>query len=103
MHDGNADKGSKSITFTPNLPSDGAYDVYLKWTQYRNRATNVPVEIVSASGKEALTVNQREKGGWVKIATGKFKAGNSSSLTISNKDTDGHVIADAVRWVPAGK
>jgi hypothetical protein len=103
VHDGNEEKGSKSITFTPNLPSDGAYDVYLKWTKYRNRATNVPVEIVSASGKETVTVNQREKGGWVKIATGKFKAGNSSSLTISNKDTDGHVIADAVRWVPAGK
>lgn len=103
VHDGNAGKGSKSITFTPNLPTDGSYDVYLKWTQNRNRATNVPVEIVSASGKETVTVNQREKGGWVKIATGKFKAGNTNSLTISNKDTDGHVIADAARWIPVGQ
>lgn len=103
LHDGNADKGMKSITFTPDLPSDGTYDVYLKWTQNKNRATNVPVEIVGAAGKETVTVNQREKGGWVKIASGKFKAGNSSSLTISNKGTDGHVIADAVRWVPVGK
>lgn len=103
VHDGNAEKGSKSITFAPNLPSDGAYDVFLKWTQNRNRATNVPVEIISASGKQTVTVNQREKGGWVKIATGNFKAGNSGSLTISNKDTDGHVIADAARWVPVAK
>jgi thioredoxin reductase len=103
LHDGDADKGAKSITFTPNLPADGTYDVYLKWTQNRNRATNVPVEIVTASGKETVTVNQREKGGWVKIATGKFRAGDSGSVTISNKATDGHVIADAVRWVPAGK
>jgi hypothetical protein len=103
LHDGDADKGTKTITFTPAIPSDGAYDVYLKWTQNRNRATNVPIEIITADGKKSVKVNQREKGGWVKIATGKFKAGNSASLTISNKDTDGHVIADAVRWVPAGK
>jgi len=103
LHDGNADKGSKSITYTPNLPADGAYDVYLKWAQNKNRATNVPVEIVNATGKETIKVNQREKGGWVKVATGQFKAGSSGGLTVSNKDTDGFVVADAVRWVPVGK
>jgi hypothetical protein len=103
VHDGDADKGAKTITFTPDLPSDGTYDVYLKWTQNRNRATNVPVEITGADGKQSVTVNQRERGGWVKIASGKFKAGKSGSLMISNKGTDGHVIADAVRWVPAGQ
>ena len=103
LHDGDADKGGKSVTFTPTLPSDGTYDVYLKWTQNRNRATNVPVEILTADGKQSVTVNQRERGGWVKIATGKFKAGTAGSLIISTKGTDGHVIADAVRWVPAAK
>jgi hypothetical protein len=101
LHDGNADKGTKTATFTPNLPQEGTYDVYLLWTQNRNRATNVPVEVVTATGKETLTVNQREKGGWVKVATGRFKAGTASSLTISNKETNGHVIVDTVRWVPA--
>ncbi len=103
LHDGDTEKGTKTITYTPDLPADGAYDVYLHWTQNRNRATNVPVEIISASGKETVKVNQREKGGWVKIASGKFAAGKTGSLTISNTGTDGHVIADAVRWVPAGK
>jgi hypothetical protein len=103
LHDGNAGKGTKSITYTPELPADGAYDIWLRWPKNANRATNVPVEIVSAAGTETVKVNQREKGGWVKIATAKFKAGKSGSLTISNKDTDGHVVADAVKWVPAGK
>ncbi len=103
LHDGDADKGTKSVAFAPTLPADGTYDVYLKWTQNQNRATNVPVEIVSADGKQTITVNQRERGGWVKIATAKFKAGTTASLTISNKGSDGHVIADAVRWVPAAK
>lgn len=103
LHDGDTDKGTKTITYTPDLPSDGTYDVYLKWTQHANRATNVPVEIVGADGKQVVKVNMRAKGGWVKIASGKFTAGKTSSLTISNAGTDGHVIADAVRWVPAGK
>ncbi len=103
LHDGDADKGTKTMTYTPDLPTDGSYDVYLRWTQNKNRATNVPVKIVTANGKQSVTVNQREKGGWVKIITAQFKAGATSSLTISNTGTDGHVIADAARWVPAGK
>ena len=95
-----ADKGTKTATFAPDLPQEGTYDVHLLWTQNRNRATNVPVEVVTATGKETLTVNQREKGGWVKVATGRFKAGTAGSLTISNRETDGHVIVDSVRWVP---
>ncbi len=101
LHDNNKGKGTKTATYVPELPADGTYDVYLVWTKNPNRASNVPVEIVTATGTESIKVNQREKGGWNKIFTGKFKAGKTSSLTISNKDTDGHVIADSVRWVPA--
>ena len=100
LHDANEEKGAKSITFTPDLPADGTYDIYLRWGQNKNRATNVPIEIASEKGKETVKVNQRDKGGWVKVATGKFKAGKASSVTVSNKETDGFVIADAVRWVP---
>lgn len=100
LHDNDEDKGTKTVTYTPELPSDGTYDVYLFWRKNANRATNVPVEITTASGKESLVVNQREKGGWVKVHSGSFKAGKSSSLVISNTGTDGHVIADAVRWAP---
>ncbi|HVJ46238.1 MAG TPA: FAD-dependent oxidoreductase [Luteolibacter sp.] len=101
FHDNNEGKGTKTITYTPNLPKDGTYDVYVFWKKNGNRATNVPVEITTASGKEAITLNQREKGGWQKIKTASFKAGKSSALTLSNKDTNGHVIADSVVWSPA--
>jgi len=101
LHDNNDGKGTKSITYTPNLPKDGNYDVYLTWRKNGNRATNVPVEITGADGKKSITVDQRSTGGWVKVHSGSFKAGKSSALTISNKGTNGHVIADAVRWAPA--
>ncbi|MBX3740750.1 MAG: FAD-dependent oxidoreductase [Akkermansiaceae bacterium] len=103
LHDNNDGKGTKTITYTPDLPKDGNYDVYLTWKKNPNRATNVPVEISGADGKKAITVDQRSNGGWVKVYSGSFKAGKSSGLTISNKGTNGHVIADAVRWAPAAK
>ncbi len=101
LHDNNADKGKKSVKFTPDLPAEGTYDVYMLWSANPNRATNVPVEIVHADGTTTVSVNQRERGGWVKVFTGRFKAGRDGSLTIRNDGTDGYVIADAVRWVKA--
>ena len=35
----------------------------------------------------------------MKVFSGQFKAGRDGSVTIRNDGTDGHVIADAVRWV----
>jgi hypothetical protein len=103
LHDGNADKGKKSVRFTPDLPAAGAYDVYLLWSSNPNRATNVPVEVVYADGATRISVNQRDKGGWVKVFTGNFKAGHDGGITIRNDGTDGYVIADAARWVKAEK
>jgi hypothetical protein len=100
LHDGNTSKGALSITFTPNLPNEGTYDVYIASSKNSNRATNVPVEIKHATGTEKATINQRTQSGWIKIFTGKFKAGSEGSVTLSNKDTDGHVIAEGARWVP---
>ena len=100
LHDGNANKGALSITFTPTLPTEGVYDVYIASTKNGNRATNVPIEIVHAAGTEKTTVNQQNQSGWIKVYTGKFKAGSEGSLTVSNKGTDGFVIAQGARWVP---
>lgn len=103
FHDDDAGKGTKTITYTPDLPKDGTYDIYLYWRKNDNRATNIPVEITTADGKKSITLNQREKGGWQKIYTGSLKAGKSSSVTLSNKGTNGHVIADTAVWSPAAK
>ncbi|HEY0946912.1 MAG TPA: cellulase family glycosylhydrolase [Opitutaceae bacterium] len=48
LHDLNADKGTKSVTFTPNLPVAGEWTVSLWWTAATNRAANVPVDISHA-------------------------------------------------------
>lgn len=100
IHDGNTAKGSKSVTFRPNLSLAGNYAVYVRWTADSNRASNVPVSIASQSGTSTVTVNQRQNHAqWVLLGVYPFAAGTGGSVTISNAGTNGHVIVDAVQWV----
>jgi len=103
LHDGFAHDGNFSARFTPILPQAGTYEVFLRWTEHANRATNVPVEIRHAGGTlQTTTVNQRVNGGtWVSLGSFTFASGSApatGSVTIRNSGTNGYVIADAVRF-----
>lgn len=92
--------GGKSARFTPDLPSAGTYEVYARWTADAQRATNVPIDVNSASGKTTVTVNQRlNNNTWVLLGTFVFEAGTAGNVTIRNDGTDNFVCADAIRWV----
>ena len=99
-HDSNAEKGELAAVFTPSLPSAGDYEIILLNVPNPNRASNVPVT-VSVAGQPAKTfkVDQKSKG---EISLGKFKlpVGKTTTVTVSNKDTDGHVILDGVQFKP---
>jgi lysophospholipase L1-like esterase len=97
LHDGNAGNGSKSVAFTPDIPAAGIYPVFLRWTSFTNRATNVPVTVNFNGGSQSLTINQRESGGtWFKLGVFPFAAGTTGSVTITDAGTNGFVIADAL-------
>lgn len=99
-HDSNAGKGESTAVFTPSIPTAGDYEIILFNAPNANRASNVPVT-VSISGQPAKTVkvDQKSKG---EISLGKFKlpAGKTTTVTVSNKDTDGYVILDGVQFKP---
>lgn len=102
LHDQNSDKGKKSVTWTPNIPKAGKYEVRLSYCHNVRRATNTPVTIVHASGETTIRINQQEvpKHGKLFRYLGvfKFKKGKAGSITISNEGTDGkYVIADAIQ------
>lgn len=102
LHDGNTNKGGKSVRYVPNLPASDTYTVYLRWTAHPNRAANVPLTLTYAGGITNLTVDQRYNSGvWMALATLPFAAGRTSSLLLRNNGTDGYVIADGAKWVPA--
>ncbi|HXG63323.1 MAG TPA: DUF1553 domain-containing protein [Planctomycetota bacterium] len=104
VHDRNSGKGQKSLTFQPELPP-GVYEVRFAYAPGKERATAVPVTILSADGEKTVHVNQREvpplAGRFVSLGRYRFE-NNQGYVLVSNEDTDGHVTADAVVFLPAG-
>ncbi len=98
IHDANEGKGKLSVKWTVKIPEDGTYDIILHFPPNPNRATNVPVTVEGADSKEiAAKVNQREKSGAASLGKRQLKGGSSLTITLSNKDTDGFVVADGVQ------
>ncbi|MDB6154059.1 MAG: xly [Chthoniobacteraceae bacterium] len=98
LHDGNEHKGEMSIRWTPEIVEAAQYEVVLHFPPNPNRATNVPVTI-EAGGKElaAVKVNEKEASGAKSLGLFFLPAGKLTSVVVSNKNTDGHVIADGVQ------
>ena len=99
-HDGNTNKGESKATFLLRLEDPGRYEVRLAFPAYKNRATNTPVEIESAEGIARVKVNQSTTkelvdGQWFSLGTYTFE--KQAKIVISNQDTDGYVIIDAVQ------
>jgi len=104
LHDGAEDRGGKTATFTPDLPKAGRYEIRLAYTPFANRATNVKVTVDVAGKTTPVAVNQRRTPPIDKafVSLGQFDlpAGKSCRVTISNEEADGHVIVDAIQFLP---
>ena len=102
LHDGNAEKGRRSARFEVAIPKPGRYEVRVAYTANPNRATNVPVAVEHAGGRSVVKVNQRLEPPFEKLfaPVGVYEfTGTSAVVEISNVDTDGYVIVDAVQLV----
>lgn len=102
IHDGNEDKGGKTISWTPEIVDAGDYEIVLIAPPHSNRATNVPVEIsVGSKVLKAVKVNQRSTadGGFALLGIFTLPAGKQTRVTVSNRGTDGYVVADGVQLV----
>ncbi|MGC3970908.1 MAG: FAD-dependent oxidoreductase [Pirellulales bacterium] len=101
LHDDDADKGKKSVTFTIAVPKAGTYAVRLAYTALSNRATNVPVTVTAADGEHRYTVNQKQKPAIDETfhSLGKlpFTGEKPAVIKIETTGTNGHVIVDAVQ------
>jgi hypothetical protein len=106
-HDGNSGDGESTARFEAKLPKAGLYDVRLAYTPNENRATNVTVEVHHAKGKQTVTVNQQRTptldGVFISLGVFDFTPERPAVVTLSNRDTNGYVIIDAVRWVEAAR
>lgn len=103
IHDANEGKGQRSARFEATLPRAGQYEIRIAYTSNPNRATNVPITFESSAGSRTVKLNQREATrheGFQTVGSIRVAADEKVRLTISNEGTDGHVIVDAVQWLP---
>ena len=106
LTDQKGEKGKKSVTFTPDLPTDGFHEVRISHCYNIRRATNTPVTVRHADGETTIRINQQETPPHERLfrtlGTFRFQAGRTGWVRISTDGTDGkYVIADAVQWLPA--
>ena len=103
LTDANEGKGEKTVTFTPQLPHAGRYDVRIAYTAERNRATNVPVTVFHADGENMITVNQRQAPTvaerFVSLGQYRFEKDGAGYVLVSTEGTDGFVVVDALQLV----
>jgi hypothetical protein len=105
LHDQKSGKGESSVTFTPDLPAAGLYEVRLSHCYNIRRSTNTPVTIHYADGEKSVRINQQDipKHGRLFRSLGQFhfESGKQGWVRISTGGTDGkYVIADAVQFIP---
>ncbi len=82
--------------YTPSIPNDGNYRIFMRWTEHANRATAAPVEINHMEGLSKLTVNQTKDGGkWNFIGSYQLNSGNQNYVKISGVSS-GTSVADAL-------
>ena len=104
IHDSDVEKGEKSVTWKLKAPEKGRFELRLSYTANPNRATNVPV-IVSVNGRsQTHTINQQKSGAidgvFHSLGMLDLKRDDALSIEVSNKATDGHVIVDAIQFLP---
>lgn len=92
-----------SAVWTPPVTAAGSYQLYARWTQNANRASNAKYVVVHAGGASTVTVNQQAGGGtWNLLGTYTFTPGAGHKVTLTD-DANGFVIADAIRLVAANQ
>jgi hypothetical protein len=90
--------GSNTATWEFNILTAGNYEVFVRWTEGTNRATDAPYTVYHAGGSTTVDKNQQTSGGqWISLGSYNFNTGtNSVRLTDA---ANGVVIADAVMLV----
>jgi len=102
-HDSDRHDGRLTARFEAQIPKSGMYEVRMSYSQNANRATNVPVTVTHAQGTTTVLVNQRTPaaidGLFVSLGKYEFTTNQTAVVGVTNENTDGHVIVDAVQWV----
>jgi len=106
LHDLDAGKGTKTLTFLPELQRAGTYEVRFAYTPGENRAASVSLIVFSADGEKTVQVNQRLTppidGQFISLGRYRFEPTGQSFVIVDTTESRGHVVADAVQFLAEG-
>ncbi len=104
IHDDDKDKEGKSVRFDFVDVKPGKYDCRVSYSTHQNRATNVPAVVKSSVGSIETTINEKIEPPinnlFVSVGLIEIGEDGKASVEIFAKDTNGHVIVDAVQLFP---
>jgi cytochrome c553 len=104
LFDDATSKVDKTITFQPEFPKSGRYEVRLAYEQGTNRASKVAVRIFHTDGDDTIYVDQKKDpdidGRFVSLGKFHFAKGNQWFVMLSTEGANGLVVADAVQFIP---
>jgi hypothetical protein len=105
LFDGDDSNRGKRVTFVPDLPSDGQYEIFVRWPNEVSgftQSARVRYRTTTASGAVETFVNQKQTPGtWFSLGT--FTLNRATArLEVFNNGTaqgQGHTIVDGIRFV----
>ncbi len=93
-----AGTGDAKVQWTPRITRGGTYEVFTRWVDGSEHATNARFTIETLDGVKSEVVDQTQGGGkWHRLGVYDFAPGEAK-ITLTD-DADGVVIADAIRLV----
>lgn len=94
-----------SVVWTPNIPADGDYAVYVSYGSYSNRPEDAHYRVLHKGGSTDLYIHQRQDGfTWRYLGTFPFQAGHlpgAQEVVLYNDTADptaSYASIDAVRF-----
>jgi len=98
LHDDNAAKGQKSITFAAPVTEPGNYAIRFHYNTHQTRSSCTPVTVKIGDQVQSFSVDQRKSDG-KGFVLGTFAIQDAATVTVSNAGTDGHVIVDGLELI----
>lgn len=102
-----AAKSSDFVRFTPDIKKEGLYNVYAYIAKTPGISSRITVLINDGKRKKTVDINIKDlavagqtSGEWVSIGKYYFPLGSNGAVTVTGKNADGFVSADAVLFIP---
>lgn len=96
--------GTTTATFRFKTPKSGRYQLLMAYSAHETRATNVPVNVSTGTNSKHIVVDQTtplpDGKAFRAIGTVELDANVETSIRITNSDTTGFVILDAIQLLP---